>query len=127
MEEMERILAAKEVKSVVATTESDDVNDRFTWDQQVLVLLAVEIPRAASGLPPQLLPHLWGVGVGRVDDHDGAFVGDEAVGDWGAGGERARLACLLLANGLCLYGHGLALLGLLSRLSTTMFAVFRYL
>lgn len=55
-----------------------------------------------------------GVGVG---------VGD--AGDWGEGRERARLACLLLANGVCLYAHVLTLFALLSRLSATMFAISR--
>lgn len=62
------------------------------------------------------------MGVSGVTDHDGVI----GSGWEGAGRERARLACLLLANGLCLYVHVLALLGLLSRLSATMFAISRY-
>lgn len=99
----------------------------------------MEVPRAASGLPPRLLPHLWGVGVMEVDHEPavvtGGVAGDEAgggvgvgvgdAGDWSEGRERARLAFLLLANGVCLYGHVLVLFALLSRLSATMFAISR--
>lgn len=53
----------------------------------------------------------------------GMGVGD--AGDWGEGRERARLALLLLANGVCLYGHALVVFALLSRLSATMFAISR--
>eukprot|EP00904_Undaria_pinnatifida_P009042 jgi/Undpi1/5268/HiC_scaffold_2.g00549.m1 len=88
-----------------------------------ILLLAVEVPRAASGLAPRLLPCLWGVGVIEGDD-EGGVVGGGDWG-WGAGRERARLTFLLLANGLCLYGYLVALLCLLSRLSATMFAVAR--
>lgn len=95
---------------------------------KVVVLLAVEVPRAAAGLPPRLLPHLWGVGVERDTSPDGAGEGD-VVGagevDWSAGEERARVAFLLLVNGLCLYVHTLVLFGLLSRLSATVFAITR--
>lgn len=104
----------------------------------MIVLLAIEIPRAATGRPPRLLPHLWGVGIEEhehasaaasfgVDHHaavaDGVFSGGGA--GWIAGEERARLALLLLVNGLCLYGHVLALCALLSRLSCTVFAIVR--
>ena len=102
---------------------------------QFIILLVVEVPRAASGLAPRLLPHLWGVGVMEVD-HQPAAAGEDAggggvgvgagdAGDWGEGRERARLACLLLANGVCLYGHVLVLFALLSRLSATMSVISR--
>lgn len=101
-------------------------------DEQVVILLAVEVPRAASGLPPYLLPHLWGVGVGDLEQAGVSFEGDgdggaEANEGWitAAGEHRARLAFLLLVNGLCLYGHVLALFALLSRLSATVFAILR--
>lgn len=87
-------------------------------------------------MSPRLLPHLWGVGVREFDHHSGGGVGGEFeagmaasgddAGDWGEGRERARLACLLLANGVFLYGHVLVLFALLSRLSATMFAISRY-
>eukprot|EP00752_Nemacystus_decipiens_P005000 g4546.t1 len=99
---------------------------------QFIILLVVEVPRAAGGLAPRLLPHLWGVGVMEVDHQPAAAGGDVAGGvgvgagdaaDWSEGRERARLACLLLANGVCLYGHVLVLFLLLSRLSATMFVI----
>lgn len=96
--------------------------------------MVVEVPRAASGLPPRLLPHLWGVGPvndgANIENGEGTLSvhgtggGGEDRG-WVAAEERAMLALLLLANGLCLYGHVLALFGLSSRLSATMFAIVR--
>ncbi|CAB1120918.1 unnamed protein product [Ectocarpus sp. CCAP 1310/34] len=104
----------------------------MTAGLQSLILLVVEVPRAAAGLSPRLLPHLWGVGVMEIDRQqpggpvlsgEGAGIGVGDAGDWGEGRERARLACLLLANGVFLYGHLLVLFALLSRLSATMFAI----
>ncbi|CAN0040015.1 unnamed protein product [Ectocarpus sp. 12 AP-2014] len=105
---------------------------KMTAGLQCLILLVVEVPRAAGGLSPRLLPHLWGVGVmeiehqqlgGPVVSGEGAGIGVGDAGDWGEGRERARLACLLLANGVFLHGHLLVLFALLSRLSATMFAI----
>ncbi|CBJ27554.1 expressed unknown protein [Ectocarpus siliculosus] len=107
---------------------------KMTAGLQCLILLVVEVPRAAAGLSPRLLPHLWGVGVMEIDQQqpggpvvsgEGAGIGVGEAGDWGEGRERARLACLLLANGVFLYGHLLVLFALLSRLSATMFAISR--
>lgn len=67
-------------------------------------------------------------GSGNEWDVEGDGVGNQGLdGEWigGSADQRARLALLLLINGLCLYGYVLTLFALLSRLSTTVFAIVR--
>lgn len=109
-----------------------------TKNEQVVVLLTIEVPRAATGRSPCLLPHLWGVG---MEEHEYAGAGSSTGVDhyaaadrgvlggrgegWVSGEERVKLTLLLVVNGLFLYGHVLALFALLSRLSSTAFAIVR--